>query len=498
MSRSVIRRAIRGAVAASIVWGVLASVATAGPPTRTRPLEVPQVTVRTMELDRSEDAGGGIAGACDPVVVAHTDSDFQPGQYIVQAGFVEREIVATSYEIPAEAFPIRVDLIETLFATSNAAVQTTTIWAVHVWSGLPTSGPPEFSITSDGDILPHLVMPPGTTGVNLQFLVDPGDPDQIWISDDGSQTVTIGVEIVEHHQPPDNQCLQAPSPQFNAFPCTDTDGLQVSNGNWIYVVDCGIFGCPPGWKRFSDLPSICRPSGDWVQRFTWTPSVCDQLGACCIEGDCSILDEASCEAAGGLWQDAGSTCGAVDCSETAPCCFAGTGGCVQLDPGSCLLAGGEPGPVGAQCGDFICFPEGACCLPDGSCVDGLSPEECAAMQGVFQGDGTDCAGTDCPEPTGAACFSTGFCLVLTEAEAAQAGAEWKGPGTTCEDLDGNGTADACEAAGLPGDLDGDGLVNGADLGLFLVGWGGPGVTDLNGDGVTNGEDLGILLVNWTG
>ena len=99
---------------------------------------------------------------------------------------------------------------------------------------------------------------------------------------------------------------------------------------------------------------------------------------------------------------------------------------------------------------------------------------------------------------GAACFDNGFCLVLTEADAINAGAEWKGVGTTCEDLDGDGTADACASAGIPGDFNGDGLVNGQDLGEFLVGWGQPGITDLNGDGTTNGVDLGEMLVNWTG
>ena len=120
------------------------------------------------------------------------------------------------------------------------------------------------------------------------------------------------------------------------------------------------------------------------------------------------------------------------------------------------------------------------------------------MGGAFQGDGTDCATTDCPEPVGAACFDNGFCLILTEADAIAAGANWKGTGTTCEDFDGNGVADACEVSDLPGDLNGDGLVNGVDLGLFLVGWGQPGPTDLNGDGTTNGVDLGVLLVDWTG
>jgi len=54
----------------------------------------------------------------------------------------------------------------------------------------------------------------------------------------------------------------------------------------------------------------------------------------------------------------------------------------------------------------------------------------------------------------------------------------------------------------PADLNGDGSVDGADLGLLLLDWGpcAPGVpcaADLNGDGVVDGEDLGVLLTAWT-
>ncbi|MCA9284826.1 MAG: esterase-like activity of phytase family protein [Phycisphaerales bacterium] len=48
-----------------------------------------------------------------------------------------------------------------------------------------------------------------------------------------------------------------------------------------------------------------------------------------------------------------------------------------------------------------------------------------------------------------------------------------------------------------GDLDGDGLVNGADLGLLLSQWGGPGTADLNGNGIVDGADLGLLLAAWS-
>ncbi|RLS21737.1 MAG: hypothetical protein DWH71_04060 [Planctomycetota bacterium] len=52
-------------------------------------------------------------------------------------------------------------------------------------------------------------------------------------------------------------------------------------------------------------------------------------------------------------------------------------------------------------------------------------------------------------------------------------------------------------APIIGDINGDGVVNGADLGLLLSGWGQPGPTDLNNDGITNGFDLGVLLTNWS-
>jgi hypothetical protein len=46
------------------------------------------------------------------------------------------------------------------------------------------------------------------------------------------------------------------------------------------------------------------------------------------------------------------------------------------------------------------------------------------------------------------------------------------------------------------DLNADGVVDGADLGALLGGWGGPGPSDLTGDGVTDGADLGVLLGAW--
>ena len=57
------------------------------------------------------------------------------------------------------------------------------------------------------------------------------------------------------------------------------------------------------------------------------------------------------------------------------------------------------------------------------------------------------------------------------------------------------------AASVPGDLDGNGVVDGADLGILLGAWGAcpnasPCVADLDGSGVVDGADLGLLLSHW--
>ena len=63
-------------------------------------------------------------------------------------------------------------------------------------------------------------------------------------------------------------------------------------------------------------------------------------------------------------------------------------------------------------------------------------------------------------------------------------------------LDGWQTQIVAFEVGVPADLNGDGVVNGADLGLLLVDFGGSGAADLNGDGIVNGADLGLMLVEW--
>ena len=48
----------------------------------------------------------------------------------------------------------------------------------------------------------------------------------------------------------------------------------------------------------------------------------------------------------------------------------------------------------------------------------------------------------------------------------------------------------------PADLNQDGVVSGADIGLLLSAWSTSGSGDLNDDSVVNGADLGLLLSSW--
>ncbi|MEY3026245.1 MAG: Dockerin type domain [Planctomycetota bacterium] len=442
---------------------------------------------------------GGVAGGqCPQVISTYTNASFEGGQYIVQAGFSEGEIAATSYTLNPGDFPLRIDLIEMIFATSSTVVATTTKWSVMVWQGTPATGTLAYIYSSDGTILPHIQMSPGTNGTNVQFGIDPSDPEQMVIVDDGSHTFSVGFRIDEHNNQTQNPCLIAPPSSSNAFPTTDVGGLASPGTNWLYLLDCGALGCPAGWKTFAQLPVVCRPSGDWVMRVTWTPQQCEIPGACCLpNGTCQVLTDSVCVGQGGTFGGEGSQCTASTCAENiCPCCFPATGGCVTLSPSACQMAGGIAGPTGQSCTGYVCFPTGACCLPDGSCVGPVSPEACAAQGGVFQGNATVCTANLCPEPLGAACFPTGFCLQLTEAQAADAGAVWAGPNTTCADTNGNGTPDACEVSN-PADLNGDGIVNSADLTILLNQWGTSGSSaDLNGDGTVGSADLSILLSSW--
>jgi hypothetical protein len=103
--------------------------------------------------------------------------------------------------------------------------------------------------------------------------------------------------------------------------------------------------------------------------------------------------------------------------------------------------------------------------------------------------------TDRYHPLGGSCSVSWPCTVLVEADARSIGRPFI-PGADCSDADGDGRADICNEAASP-DINGDGVVDGGDLGILFSFWGSSDpVADITRDGMINGEDLGLLLIFW--
>ena len=394
----------------------------------------------------------GAGGQCG-VVASYAGVPFTGGSYTLQAGFSENEVAAVQYVVPASAFPIKLDLLEAIFGTSDTTVETTTQYTILVWSGSPTTGTLVFTEDS-GELIPNIVIPAGTNGVNLNFSVDPNDPDQIIIPDDGTHTFTVGVRVRRHNAQSGNPCLIAPDATRNAFPATDNTvspapcaqypQLQQPTRNWLLGLNCGPNGCPAngGWATFSQLrvdenvlgiciPG-CRPHGDWVIRATWSSLACTPgVGACCLpDGTCQVLALGDCETAGGTYQGDGVECNAGLCPQPVGACCFGNGACLEFAADQCAVAGGTFLGAGTTCAAGNVCPLGACCLPDGRCVS-VTSAQCSAQSGTFRGEGTDCASANCPPAQGACCLASGGCLRLTPAQCEVIQGTYLGHGTFC-------------------------------------------------------------------
>lgn len=136
------------------------------------------------------------------------------------------------------------------------------------------------------------------------------------------------------------------------------------------------------------------------------------------------------------------------------------------------------------------------------------PDECEIATGAADCDG-DGVIDSCAIASGAAqdCNGNGVPDSCDIASGAAMDCNGNGVPDSCDiasgfsaDLNNNGVPDSCE---LLGDLNGDGHVNAADLGILLGSWG-PCPTpptacpaDLDNDGVVGASDLAILLGSWT-
>ncbi len=374
-------------------------------------------------------------GCPGPITVTHTDSDFEIGSYILQQGFAEDEILAAQYSVDPDRFPITIRSIDFLIAQQETIVPTETAYTLMIWDGPPDPAAGGMLVvqlfSGPGEDLPNVIMSAGAPRATLVSLtIDPDDPIQIQIlNNSNTNSFSVGVRIDHLNHPPSDPCEQPPDVERNAFPVVDISGVADEQRNWIYAIDCGAFGCPPGWNRFFGYP--CEPSGDWVIRASYECDVSMDPGACChVNGDCEEMVEFTCYLAGGIFFT-GQTCSEVTCPEpTGGCCAFGTCLTGQTEAECTGFAGTYLGH-GTNCDGDPCAL-GACCMVDGSCEE-LIELECQQAGGTFQGIGTDCDSANCPQPTGACCFGT-LCVDDQAQDTCEAGGtgEWVGPGTTCD------------------------------------------------------------------
>ena len=144
-----------------------------------------------------------------------------------------------------------------------------------------------------------------------------------------------------------------------------------------------------------------------------------------------------------------------------------------------------------QIGSALSFGKGVGC----SYGDSSSAVATTARAARMNSDGTVAWDTLMASNDG-----TKYRFVSSTASDGSVVAVWQGGSASndiaCARVASDGTLGA--PAGIEGDLNGDGFVNGIDLADMLSQWGGKGSGDLDGDGSVGGGDLAILLSNWTG
>ncbi|NOX57713.1 MAG: hypothetical protein GXP29_02500, partial [Planctomycetes bacterium] len=137
------------------------------------------------------------------------------------------------------------------------------------------------------------------------------------------------------------------------------------------------------------------------------PCTNGQQGACCLPGgNCEVLTPAECASSNGVYDGDGVSCASLQCV-VGTCCDLGDV-CTEERQVDCLGLGSAPGEPGSSCSGTAanpCIPSGACCFDDATCSvlnETILAPQCSSMGGTYQGDGTVCEAIACPE-VGACC-----------------------------------------------------------------------------------------------
>jgi len=158
-------------------------------------------------------------------------------------------------------------------------------------------------------------------------------------------------------------------------------------------------------------------------------------------------------------------------------------GCGDAAAGECFVPHTGVGCSDADCCFNTCAADPFCCQTNWDAT-------CANYANVTCGGCGDPSTGSCTSVHGPYCSNFTCCQSVCAADPFCCESGWD---LACV----NGAIVTC-LGGCVGDIDGNGAVDGADLGLLLSNWGQPsgGPGDVNLDGVTDGADLGDLLSRW--
>jgi hypothetical protein len=206
----------------------------------------------------------------------------------------------------------------------------------------------------------------------------------------------------------------------------------------LYTVEADGACCCDDATCTNMLRADCEALGGCTYRGEYT--ACEGLEACCHgEGACADIDGLCCAPIySGARQGPQSQCAGT----SEACCLEGTypDDCVNAEAVCCDDVGGILSPFGAPAclgdldgngtNDACEAPTGACCRGPFCSVE--TSGDCDALDGIHQGDGTDC---DPPNPCAAAaacCLPDGTCVSTDHLDCVVQGGDPQAPGDTCE------------------------------------------------------------------
>ncbi len=216
--------------------------------------------------------------------------------------------------------------------------------------------------------------------------------------------------------------------------CSKLGGVYQGDGSDCGSVTCGACCLVTGDCVFGSDTYCASFSGDGVFQGAGSSCAsvtCPMYGACCLPHGACIgpVTAPDCANSNGAYQGDGTDCGGVACPQPGACCLP-NGTCrieSNIGGNQCAIDGGTYAGDDIDCGNANC-PTGWCCLVGGGCMDQTDQPTCDGMGGAWQGLGT-C--TQCPEQPGACCHTDGSCSEILESDCLTANGLFQGEGTTC-------------------------------------------------------------------